>query len=525
MNANLEEFYKNGLTWIKSYFWILLVFLLAFLFRFFLIESNPHIQVDEPATFYISAPSVESKSQDFLKKDWDKFSIEKQRNYSGQELNNLLFKPESSIKSMVEDLKLTRLQKMDRQHPSLYYSLVRIWNNYLGDFDKDKYLLHARMLNLIFFCFSFFFMYRLLALIKNDKIFITIALIFAFLNVGSISLSALAREYALQETFFILTTYYTLFLYKKIDIGERISLKTSVLCSLSFALFLVSSYFSVVYYAILFLILFAKSIVKKSKKHINLLVLIILVSAIFTLILCPNYFDFKTNNEHYNSVSSAFSLLAFLSSSVPLVQAFKYLLVNLIYPPVLYFVFFFIFLSRFQMIDMKRDSSDEQKNIITFLLIIVGFWFAIVLFLTPYKCLRFFAAGISVFSLLFSLMTFNFKLYIKTLLAIIFIMFTLVTYTTGTWYDTYDRSVIYQEETTNSLPSVVLNPTYFFLDYAFLSLNENNIVRFEDKNLLKNLPIKGLYKLVCDKNTKPNSKVTPMCILDMRVYLSSNSNN
>ena len=104
-------------------------------------------------------------------------------------------------------------------------------------------------------------------------------------------------------------------------------------------------------------------------------------------------------------------------------------------------------------------------------------------------------------------------------------MFTLVTYTTGTWYDTYDRSVIYQEETTNSLPSVVLNPTYFFLDYAFLSLNENNIVRFEDKNLLKNLPIKGLYKLVCDKNTKPNSKVTPMCILDMRVYLSSNSKN
>ena len=524
MNAKLKELYNNGLVWIKSFFGILLVFLLAFLFRYFLIVANPYIQTDEPSTFYISSPSVVSESSAFFKKDWGNFNIEKQRFYSGAEFNNLLFKPDSSIKSMLEDLRLTRLQTMDRQHPSLYFSLVRIWDNYLGDFDKDKYLIHARKLNLVFFCLSFFFLYKLLALIKDDKNFITLALVFAFFNVGSISLAVLAREYALQEAFFILVTYFALILFKKIDSNEKITIKTTILGALAFALFLDSGYFSVVYFVMLGTLLLIKSALKNPRAILNLIIMFLL-SIIFTWVLCPNYFDFKTNNEHYSSVASAFSVIGFFVDTKVLETSFIYLLKNLLYPFILYLVSLIVLLSRFDLIVLEESFTKKEKNVVSCLVLLAAFWIFGVLFLTPYKCLRYFAAGIPIFSLIILLMFSQIKLYMRRILAVAFVMFTLITYTTGVWYDTYDRSVIYQEETTNSLPSVVINPTFFFLDYAFLSLNENNTVRFEGKNNLNSLPIKGLYKLVCDENTRPKTKATPKNIWNMRVYIMSNPNS
>ncbi len=526
MNDKLKKSCNICLSWIKSNVWILLVFVVAFLFRFLLIQANPCIQVDEPATFYVSTPTVVSNDNDFFKIDWSNFNIKKQKDYSGLKVNNLLFKPDASFESMIKDIKQIRQQALDRQHPSLYYCVVRIWNNNLGDFDKDKYLIHARMLNLLFFSFSFFFMFKLLSLIKDDKSFIALALVFCFLNIGSISLAALAREYALQETFFILVAYLALFLYKKIDSLERISVKTTLLTSLSFALFLTAGYFSVVFLILILVLLFIKAATKKTKMIISL-ALIVLISVLFTLIICPNYLDFKTSNEHFNSVIASLSFSGIINSEV--LECFlKYLLKNLFYPFILYFIALIFLLYSINIINLESFLTKKEKKQICCLVIIVGFWILGVLFLTPYKCLRFFAAGLPIFSMIILLMVSGFRPYLRVILAITFILFTLRSYTTGQWYDTYDRTTTYQEDTLKSLPSVVVNPTYFFFNYTFLNLNKDTNIRFEDESNLKNLQIKGLYKLICNNNTtKPKAKglSSPKKIWDMQMYLILNSNN
>ena len=83
-------------------------------------------------------------------------------------------------------------------------------------------------------------MYKLLSLIHNRALFISIGLCFAFFNVGSITLVALGREYALQEALFILSTYLLLKFYKKLEIKTRVSVKEIFVFALGFSLFLFS---------------------------------------------------------------------------------------------------------------------------------------------------------------------------------------------------------------------------------------------------------------------------------------------
>ena len=201
----LKFLYKKFLNFCQKYNIFIIIFLCAFFVQYFLVLSTSSLKEDEICTFSILTSS--NQFEGLYKENYYIFNAPNGHVYKISDVQKTIYSPRKGISALLDDLRIIRTQRMDPSHPSLYYSLLRIYSSCLNDFDGYKYLTHARSLNLIFFTIAFFYMYKLLSYINRDKKFISFGLIFAFFPNGVISLSFLAREYEIQSMFFVIVTY------------------------------------------------------------------------------------------------------------------------------------------------------------------------------------------------------------------------------------------------------------------------------------------------------------------------------
>ena len=482
----------NVKKYLKKFWIIILIFLGTLGLRIWALSLQPYVQYDEPSSFVVATSTNTFKNKK-IKLTATDFDFKKNTQYNGGELQKVFFTPQNSL---LDDLKYLRDVNIDRVHPTLYHSILRIWINNLGEFEYYKYLNHARILNLLFFIISFLIMYKLLKSIKNNDKFIALGLFFAFTNPGGIMQSTIAREYILMETTFILATYLSLNLAKKIIKNENIPYKILFLYPIGLSLFLQSGYFSVVYLSLILTILVGIGIYYKRWNSLVKILIIFVLTSLYTVICYPQYFNFSYQNEHWNDIKANLSPILFLSNLFEKISTMNEYMYLFFLNKINYWIT--ILLSAMYILKPKSKFWGKEvftkKELLTILAIYgtVIIWAIMVLSLQDFKISRYIMPAAGIYCLLLTALTYSCR---KTI--IITISLLTITYNISIFkYDnimTYNRlryinAVNFTTIPTNfkvgqDLPIIFVDiPNKFAIgNFLFTSVKNTDTIIFKDK--------------------------------------------
>ncbi len=481
---------SNNIYFFKNIFIYVLIFIIAVLIRVFAVQMKTELQFDEPFSYISSTPSVVDSNGELFKFSWNQFNLEFDKYYTGRELKSLFFAINPSVNSIVKDLKIIRTQNIERQHPSLYLFIFRLWNIGVDGLNVKNMINRGCALNFIFFSLSFFFLFKLLSLIKNDKKFISVGLFFGFMSISSIAITILIRSYALQECLFILVNYLFLIIQQNILEKRNNSFLQNILFSIAFALFLLSGYFSLIYLGIIFSFIFLLCIFTKNYSFIKHFILMVLISLFVTLAFYPIYFDFHTNNEHIGTISQY--ILFFNDNNFRLAiwvifsQILKYIISPIICISAILWVLSY-FLPKNKIFDETDNLNKNEKVIIIELIAICLIWSIVSMYIAPYKFLRYIIPATTIFSLILSVGVYRFKNSILIPLMILFTIFQ-VCYSHFRVYDPFIGmqfpftrnkliSPIIYDGVKNNVPIIFADFNWFNPNY-YAVLGNNQIVKF-----------------------------------------------
>jgi hypothetical protein len=272
---------------------VFILFILALAVRSWYIPQKEGLLMDETYSYIISLRNEVGFTRNF-----------EDTVYSGKEIRTIAFGDKASVKEVLSDVYQLHKDTEDPVHPSLYYSLLRVWIGITGGQtgDLQSMILQGCLLNLLFFSVSFFFMYLLVRRIFLSQWMVLLALFVAFFNTGSISNAIYIREYLLQETFFIIVTYLFVRLYQQMEQKKSIdSWQNLCLIAISLCLFLSTGYFTVIYVAFCFMALMYKSHQEKQNQHFLFLTVAFIMAFIFAEALYCRYFGGFSTSSSYHS--------------------------------------------------------------------------------------------------------------------------------------------------------------------------------------------------------------------------------
>jgi len=354
----------------KIIIWCVLIFLAGFILRIYTLTLKQDLHEDEALNILLS---------NYSETGWTKLP-ETNKEFTGKELKQMTYWNDGSLKDTLSDIKNLYIYTRDDVHTNLYYTLTRLVFTGTDNFDIKHTIMRGGILNLAIYTLSFFFMFKILALLfKNKQELIPFGLFTAFLNTASISNTCYLRPYILQESAFILVTYY----FVKLLLKEKINIYKA---SLSIAFTLLTGYYSIIYMTILATVLFIKKIDNK------LLFKMAGLSLLFTTIFYPLYFMGIISYRATESVER----------SLDFAKNLYYSFINF---PLIYFKYLFslsilVFLIYFLIKIMKNKlKSENDSNIISLVFWLNILWTAIILFIAPYKILRYIMPAFPLLSL------------------------------------------------------------------------------------------------------------------------------
>ena len=419
--------YKKFWEWLKDKKFdvcIFLVFCLTFSMRVYALNHKTTLHFDAPASFIASTPNNLSPERTYFKYYWSNLRFDNEKNYKAIDIKKALFESKSDLKSIYKDLKTLHYYTIDPQHLNLYYSILRVWTAGMDYSDYKSIIMRGCSLNLIFFMFSFFFMYKLLSLIKNDKKFIALGLFFAFVTTGSISNFLMIRPYPFMEVFFTLAIYLFMVIYNTINTGENFSKKKTLLYSLGFATFFLTTYYSIVLVGIVSSIIIFKCIKLKDYKMLKTYAVILILGILFAYLFCPLYFEnFKTIEHMKNTkaVANIWSLLDFDQYGLYMIQKLN----EFIYYTSGFYIILFIM--KLVGIDIAGENKLQKKDMHNFFMIfsVAILWTYVIVIISPYHQLaatRYIISSFTVLSVLLTVITYHLrKIYIINLLVLMFV--------------------------------------------------------------------------------------------------------
>ena len=239
----------------------ILVFVFALLLRVHFISLKQGLHIDE-----VFSLNTSNQSMYGLTKFYTPYY-----NYTGKELKIMTLYNDRSLKDTINDLKKLHKDNNDPPHTNLYYSTLRIWFTGFTDTNSHSLIWRGCSLNLLFFCFSFLLMYKILRRFFNDNALVPFGLLVAFSNTGTISNTLFMRPYQIQETVFLLLTYVVIRFWEDIENNRFLTCKNFFISSGILALTLLTGYLAPFYIGILGIVLIAKSIQAKQYKNIGFL--------------------------------------------------------------------------------------------------------------------------------------------------------------------------------------------------------------------------------------------------------------
>lgn len=489
---------KRSLEWFRASWVYIIIFCILFSLRVVAINNKTTFFFDDPASLNVSTPQNVQEDRKKIKYGWADLRFDYGRNYTALEIKKTLFESKSDIKSIVSDLVYLHNKTLDAQHPNLYYSILRIWTAGMDYSDNNAIKWRGCSLNLVFFTLSFFFMFKLLNLIKPDKKFIALGLFFAFVTTGTISNTLLIRPYPMFEAFLISSIYIFVKVFKSIEKNELLPPKKVVLYGLGLGLFFLSDYYSLFMGAFIFMALCYRCSATKNIQWLKWIFLMFLIAFGFVYLFCPLYFsNFKTI-EHMTETQNQANIWNFLF----FIQYGIYLLTFLskfIFNNIVFFMILFVLFSIG--VPILNDNKLEKEEWRKWLLVVVPTfsWMYIICIISPFHepaAVRYIIIGFPIIGLVLAYITYR----LRKLYAILIVLLTIITvslpiFENITWYNSkykclgemtyfndYDwlnvSESAYNAQTGKNRPIIVINKNWLFPSYL-LYLKNNAIIRFE----------------------------------------------
>ncbi|TXJ20266.1 hypothetical protein EPJ79_03710 [Brachyspira aalborgi] len=328
--------------------------------------------------------------------------INNYKNIKGFDILKDLTFDNSSIEDCINDIKRLYKDTNDPFISNLYYTFLRLAFIGREAVDIKNIIITGTILNCIFSIISFIFLFKILKLIfENKNEFIIFTLLIFSLSPISISFSMFLRAYQMQETFFIVITYFVLntIYYNKYSILNLIL--TSIIAGIGYLTLYSSLLFILILSAMLFFnyclnidkLEFLKNkyailnpLLKIKSYKIIIYYALAFISALFvSRILYNSFFAslFNANNRASSSLAFSGKLFNYIND-----LAFDGLLI------ILLTLFVFILISK---IIKKKDLNiiaEKSKFKLLIFIILLGLIFAILGDLTsPYKLERYSASS------------------------------------------------------------------------------------------------------------------------------------
>ncbi len=328
--------------------------------------------------------------------------INNYKNVKGFDILKDLTFDNSSIEDCINDIKRLYKDTNDPFIGNLYYTFLRLAFIGREAVDIKNIIITGTILNCIFSIISFIFLFKILKLIfENKNEFIIFPLLIFSLSPISISFSMFLRAYQMQETFFIVITYFVLntIYYNKYSILNLIL--TSIIAGIGYLTLYSSLLFILILSAMLFFnyclnidkLEFLKNkyailnpLLKIKSYKIIIYYALAFISALFVARILYNSFFaslFNANNRASSSLAFSGKLFNYIND-----LAFDGLLI------ILLALFVFILISK---IIKKKDLNiiaEKSKFKLLIFIILLGLIFAILGDLTsPYKLERYSASS------------------------------------------------------------------------------------------------------------------------------------
>ena len=335
--------------------------------------------------------------------------INSYKNVKGFDILKDLTFDNSSIEDCINDIKRLYKDTNDPFISNLYYTFLRLAFIGREAVDIKNIIITGTILNCIFSIISFIFLFKILKLIfENKNEFIIFPLLIFSLSPISISFSMFLRPYQMQETFFIVITYFVLntIYYNTYSILNLIL--TSIIAGIGYLTLYSSLLFILILSAMLFFnyclnidkLEFLKNkyailnpLLKIKSYKIIIYYALAFISALFVARILYNSFFaslFNANNRAFNANNRAYSSLTFSGRLFNYINdlAFDGLLI------ILLALFVSILISK---IIKKKDLNiiaEKSKFKLLIFIILLGLIFAILGDLTsPYKLERYSASS------------------------------------------------------------------------------------------------------------------------------------
>ncbi|GHT90383.1 hypothetical protein FACS1894122_00450 [Alphaproteobacteria bacterium] len=343
----------------SSKFFILLALILSISARLYWIPQKAGLYLDESLSIILS----ECKNPWVFTRMFDE-----NKAYTGKEIRKIAWGTSPSFSDTLSDIKQLHKDNIDSPHTNLYYSILRVCMTGT-DGDLKDVINRGCYLNLFFWLFSFFFLYKLLKRLFDDDIVISVTLLVAFVSAASLSNAIFLRPYCMQEMLFIILTYVFVCHYQAIEEQSRkYNWKNVIPLSVLSSFVLLSTYLAIAYVFLLIVVLVIVSWMKDQKRNIWFFAASFVLSFALANVLYLKYINgfFVTNS--YRAMQCYDIILDYkhflFGSLESIAKALEYIFIYLLSPFAV--TFFGICLFSFRKIRLENFIRNDRIAAIVF---------------------------------------------------------------------------------------------------------------------------------------------------------------
>ena len=385
----------------------IIVFLFTFFTRIFYISQKTGIHIDEGFT-HVIASFIDYQ----YKKNFDTGKI-----YTGKELKALTFQNNTSFKEALKDVKALRKNNNgNKDHTPLYHTCYLLWmQGGDGILTPEDFINKACSLNLLFFILEFFIMYKILQKLFPGSFVIIPGLTAAFLTTGSISNTLMVRPYQIQELAFVFLAYVFIDNFQKINVKESIiNAKNGFLITFSIAFTLLTGYFAGIYIIFLGSVLIFSCIKNKMYKNLLFLFSCMVPAIILVFAFYPGFLKGFRAHE-VRDINGLISI-----TDTKLIKDILFInlkhLSNILVSYIMYIPLIIVMLAA---LAGKRNKY-EKLSLILFITALI--FSAIIIYIAPFKVLRYAAPVLPLMSLIVPMLLYSTNGFYKKVLSVISIL-------------------------------------------------------------------------------------------------------
>lgn len=292
----------------------------------------------------------------------------------------------------------------------------------------------------------------------------------------------------------------------------KYDIKTIVLYGLGLGLFLLTGYFAAIYVGLCFFVVALAIIQRKNFKQMMSLFLILIISVLTVVILCPNYFCIDNDNEQISVIRNLLTLfnISTLKEGIPPVFSYlnKYMFYSEIFYPCL-----FLFLVNL-VFNFKNNTTKFGEKLSLLFIFISLLWMFIVMNICVYKLSRYILAAFPILSLLYVLFIKKSKPVLQIVIVLVFLFISVNQLASRDYFDGDKSGFISKRIYGSNIPVILNNNNDWQAYYFIFCLKKKGVLLF--KPTKEDLSTPKFMYFVLNPDPLPSEKDAKTELLESR---------